>query len=73
MTEVRMSAEEIKAEIDYEDSMGSNTLLQNLMALNQEIEIDLDNDSVRVFKVLDADGKMSDYKIRNKDGNDIQL
>lgn len=73
MIEIRMTADEIKTEIDYEDSVGVNTLLQNILALNEGNEIDLDNENVQVFKVLNEKGEMTDYKIRDKNGNDIQL
>jgi len=63
--EVEMTVEEVREEIAYEESLGVNTLLQNLMALKDE--------KVIVFKVINSEGKLVDYKIRNEQGIDVQL
>jgi len=73
MTEVRMTPKEIIEEIKVEESFGVNTLLQNLFSLSNSNNIDLEDDNIQVFKVLDSEGKIIDYKIRNKNGEDIQL
>jgi len=68
MKEILMTNEEIKDELDFEDVCGVNTLLQNLISLNdQKIEIE-------VFMKVDKIGDNCGYVIRNKKtGEDCQL
>ena len=65
MKEKKMSAKEIKDELDVEDECKVNTLLQNLIALG---------DRAVVYKVINDKNEKVGYKIRDKiTGEDIQL
>ena len=58
--EVEMTVEEVREEIAYEESLGVNTLLQNLMALKDE--------KVIVKAIEDADGTMFQSDVVEKTG-----
>jgi len=71
--EIKMTSKEILQEIEYEGKMGINTLLQNIFSLNSEKDIDLEHMDIDIFKVLNAENKLIDYRIRDKQGKDVQL
>ena len=62
MKEKLMSKIEIEEEIEFEDSCGVNTLLQNLIFFK---------DKINVFKLINKKKENCGYVIRNKNTNEV--